>query len=72
MNAGAELDVLLQKHRDKVSAKRLFKHLLRSNPVPRKIVTDQLRSYPAEKAGIAELADVKHMFHQSEGKGHGA
>jgi len=30
--------------------------------VPRKIVTDQLRSYPAAKAEIPELANVKHMF----------
>src|SRR6202040_2648455 len=35
---GAELDVLLQKHCDKAAAKRFFKRLLRSNPVPRKIV----------------------------------
>ncbi len=37
---GAELDILLQKRRDKAAAKRLFKHVLRSNPVPREIVTD--------------------------------
>ena len=30
--------------------------------MPRKIVTDQLRSYPAAKAAIPELAPVKHMF----------
>jgi hypothetical protein len=30
--------------------------------VPRKIVSDQLRSYQAAKAGIAELANVKHAF----------
>ncbi|WP_433706410.1 IS6 family transposase [Paraburkholderia sacchari] len=59
---GAELDVLLQKRRDKAAAKRFFKHVLRSNPVPRKIVTDQLRSYPVAKADIAELAGVKHVF----------
>ena len=33
-----------------------------SNPVPRRIVTDQLRSYPAAKADIPELAHVKHVF----------
>ncbi|MFM0058383.1 IS6 family transposase [Paraburkholderia phytofirmans] len=59
---GAELDVLVQKRRDKAAAKRFFKRVLRSNPVPRKIVTDQLRSYPAAKAEIAELANVKHLF----------
>jgi putative transposase len=36
--------------------------VLRSSPVPRKIATDQLRSYPAAKARIAELANVKRMF----------
>jgi Transposase and inactivated derivatives len=30
--------------------------------VPRKIVPDQLRSYPAVKADIPELAQVKHVF----------
>ena len=30
--------------------------------VPRKILTDQLRSYPAAKAEIPELASVKHVF----------
>ncbi|WP_429574375.1 IS6 family transposase [Paraburkholderia sp. UCT70] len=59
---GAELDILLQKRRDKAAAKRFFKHVLRSCPVPRKIVTDQLRSYPAAKAEIPELAGVKHVF----------
>jgi putative transposase len=59
---GAELDVLVQKRRDKAAAKRFFRRVLRSNPVPRKIVTDQLRSYPAAKADIPELAHVKHVF----------
>src|SRR6201988_1818130 len=59
---GAELDVLVQKRRDKAAAKRFFRKVLRSNPVPRKIVTDQLRSYPAAKADIPELAHVKHVF----------
>ncbi|AEA66071.1 IS element transposase (plasmid) [Burkholderia gladioli BSR3] len=59
---GAELDILLQKQRDKAAAKRFFQRVLRSFPAPRKIVTDQLRSYPAAKAGIPALADVKHVF----------
>jgi putative transposase len=59
---GAELDILLQKRRDKAAAKRFFKRMLRSSPVPRKIVTDQLRSYPATEAEIPELANVKHVF----------
>jgi putative transposase len=44
------------------ATKRFFQRVLRSNPVPRKIVTDQLRSYPAAKADIPELAHVKHVF----------
>ena len=59
---GAELDVLVQKRRDKVAAKRFFRRVLRSSLAPRKIVTDQLRSYPAAKADIPELAQVKHVF----------
>jgi putative transposase len=31
-------------------------------PVPLKIVTDQLRSYPAAKAEIPELANIKYVF----------
>jgi putative transposase len=59
---GIELDVLLQKRRDTAAAKRFFEHVLRSHPVPRKIVTDQLRSYPAAKARVAQLAGAKHVF----------
>jgi len=35
---------------------------VRSHPVARKIATDQLRSYPAAKAEVPELADVRHVF----------
>ncbi|EDZ99333.1 IS6 family transposase [Burkholderia sp. H160] len=60
---GAELDILLQNRRDKAAAKRFFKPLLAACPeVPPKIVTDQVRSYPAAKAKIPELAYVKHLF----------
>ncbi|AKM33263.1 transposase (plasmid) [Pandoraea faecigallinarum] len=58
----AELDILLRKRRDTAAAKRFFKRVLRSNPVPRKIVTDQLRSYPAAEADLPALATVKHVF----------
>jgi transposase-like protein len=59
---GVEFGILVQKPRDKAAAKRFFKRVLRSSPVPRKIVTDKLRSYPAAKADIPELAKVKHVF----------
>jgi putative transposase len=42
--------------------RRFFRKVLPSHPVPRKIVTDQLRSYPAAKAKVPELAGVKHVF----------
>ncbi|VWD64609.1 IS element transposase [Burkholderia lata] len=60
---GIELDILLQKRCDTAAAKRFFKRVLAAGvEVPKKIVTDQLRSYPAAKAAIPELANVKHVF----------
>jgi len=60
---GAEFDILLQKRRDKASAKRFFKRVLAScAEAPRNIVTNQLRSYAAAKAEIPDLAHVKHVF----------
>jgi putative transposase len=62
-STAAELDILLQKRRDKVAAKRFFKRVLAScAEAPRNIVTDQLRSYPAAKAVIPALAHVMHVF----------
>ena len=42
---GYELDVLLQKRRNKKAAIRFLSRLLKSHPHPRVIVTDKLRSY---------------------------
>ena len=42
---GYELDVLLQKCRNKKSAIRFLSRLLQSYPMPRVIVTDKLKSY---------------------------
>ena len=42
---GYELDVLLQKHRNKKAAIRFLSKLLGSYPSPRVIVTDKLNSY---------------------------
>ncbi|MGF6788161.1 DDE-type integrase/transposase/recombinase [Paraburkholderia sp. 35.1] len=39
-----------------------FQLSLRCPEVPKKIVTDQLPSYPAAKTEIPELANVKHVF----------
>ncbi|MFL9875860.1 DDE-type integrase/transposase/recombinase [Paraburkholderia megapolitana] len=55
MSHGMELAVLLQKHRDKAAVKRFVRQILRSNPVPRKIVTDQTGSYPAAKVPVQVL-----------------
>lgn len=60
---GVELDILLQKRRDKSAAKRFFARLLgRYRYGPDKIVTDKLRSYAAAKAEIPALQDVRHVF----------
>ena len=42
---GYELDVLIQKHKNKKAAVRFLKRILGSNPQPRVIVTDKLNSY---------------------------
>jgi putative transposase len=42
---GYELDILLQKHRNKKSAIRFLSRLLKSYPAPRVMVTDKLKSY---------------------------
>lgn len=59
---GIELDLLLQKHRNKAAARRGLRRVLRSHPAPRKIVIDQLHSYPAAKALVPELVSVKHVL----------
>lgn len=57
-----ELDILAQRQHDKATAKRLFKRVLRLSPVPRRLVTDQLRSYLAANAEMPELVNVRHLF----------
>ncbi len=60
---GVELDILLQKRRDKAAAKRFFGRLLGQYRYgPDRIVTDKLRSYAAAKAEIPALHDVRHVF----------
>jgi putative transposase len=53
---GIELDILLQKRRDKAAAKRFFRRVLAACPEA------PLPSYPAARAEIPELANVKHVF----------
>ncbi len=45
---GNTLDILVTRARDKLSAKRFLRKLLRSHPKPRVVVTDKLRSYGAD------------------------
>ena len=54
----------MQKRRDKTAAKRCFKHALRSRPMPREIVTDQLRSYQAAKAEILRAREREERVRQ--------
>lgn len=56
---GDELDILVQKHRDKRAAKRFFRKLLKGLQfAPSKIVIDKLRSYDAARKEL--LPSVIH------------
>ncbi|MDF2964771.1 MAG: hypothetical protein K0Q51_159 [Rickettsiaceae bacterium] len=58
-----ELDILLQKRRNAVSAKRFFKRILKIYGLtPRVIVTDKLRSYKAAKRVV--LKSTEHRCHK--------
>lgn len=60
---GAVLEELLQKRRDKRAAKRLLMALMkRYRFVPKRIITDKLRSYSAAKAEVAPGLD--HWTHK--------
>lgn len=58
---GYELDVFLQKRRDKKSAIRFLTKLLRSYHSPRVIVTDKLRSY---------VKPIKNMCPRTDHRSH--
>lgn len=58
---GYELDVLLQKHRNKKAAIRFLSRLLGSYPAPRVIVTDKLKSY---------RKPIQFMCRQTEHRSH--
>jgi putative transposase len=60
---GTILDILVQKRRNRQAAERFFRRLLHSNQyVPRVVITDKLRSYPA--AARAILPSVEHRQHK--------
>jgi len=58
---GYELDVFLQKRRNKRAALRFLSRILGSYPKPRVIVTDKLKSY---------TKPVRHMCHGTEHRQH--
>ncbi len=58
---GYELDILLQKRRNKEAAIRFLSRLLYSYPIPRVIVTDKLKSY---------RKPIKMMCRQTEHRSH--
>ncbi len=60
---GIVLDEILQRRRDKKAAKRLFYRLMkRQGVVPKRFITDKLRSYGAAKREIAP--GVEHRSHK--------
>jgi putative transposase len=62
---GDELDIHVQKHRNKKAAMKFFKTLLKGQQaMPLKIITDKLRSYSAAKREI--MPSVNHSTEQYE------
>jgi len=59
---GHELDVLLQKHRNKKAAIRFLSRLLGGYPAPRVIVTDKLKSY--RKPIQSMCRQTEHRLHK--------
>jgi putative transposase len=65
---GDEIDILVQKRKDKKAAIRFFKKLLKGQQVaPIKIVTDKLKSYSAAKREL--MPRVDHSTQQYENNG---
>jgi putative transposase len=65
---GDEIDILVQKRKDRNAAKRFFKKLLKGQQVPpTKIVTYKLKSYSAAKREL--IPSVEHSTQQYENNG---
>jgi putative transposase len=63
---GDVLDILVQSRRDKKSAKKFFRKLLKgSGYVPRAIITDKLKSYSAAKAEVIPSVDHVQQKYQN-------
>jgi len=66
---GDEIDILVQKRKDKRAAMRFFKQLLKGQEVmPLKIVTDKLASYSAAKKEL--IPSIEHSTAQYENNGY--
>ncbi len=60
---GNVLDILVQNRRDKASARRFFRKLMKkTRSVPRVVVTDKLRSYGAAHREV--MPSVEHRAHK--------
>lgn len=59
---GVVLEELLQSKRDKRAAKRLLRRLIKCHGLPKRIITDKLRSYGAAKREVAPGLD--HWSHK--------
>ncbi|MFT5277992.1 MAG: putative transposase [Granulosicoccus sp.] len=65
---GDEIDILVQKRKDRNAAKRFFKKLLKGQQVPPiKIVTDKLKSYSAAMREL--MPSVEHSTQHYENNG---
>ena len=62
---GDEIDILVQKRKDKKAARRFFRKLLKGQQAPSiKIITDKLRSYSAARKRL--IPGVEHSTQQLE------
>ena len=60
---GDVLDILVQSHRNRQAAVRFFRTLLKTqSPIPRRLITDQLRSYAAACRTV--MPSVVHVTDQ--------
>ena len=65
---GDEIDILVQKRKNKAAAMRFFKRLLKGQEgMPLKVVTDKLASYSAAKKEL--IPSVEHSTVQYENNG---
>ncbi len=63
---GDEIDIHVQKRKDKHAAKRFFKKLLKGQQAaPIRIVTDKLRSYSAAKKELMPCAEHSNQQYEN-------